>query len=561
MAIIGTQDDEDKKNVIAQPTTSASPNAHAAYDAASGAPYTGAGGGAGLVGGAGTGSGQGVSTGAVNAPATGAASPNPGGGGYTNLSQYLAVNQGSGATTGQAAGNVVQQATDAATGAQGAYNTAATNDINTATSAVGVDQANLNKVNAGAQNADQGTLDKISGAGYTYNSPAGLTLAGIQTDSADDLNKMVQAGADASKWSYGGPTDFSKVQYGGPSIADITTQYGGPSSVANFQGNTAAKQAAALSADEIATGKASKAGQGQSGVASLLKDAYQQPNYTAGENNLDAFLAGGTTGGQQALSQAAAQGQGVTNAYSGIQDALGKAIQGGKDTAAATNKAYQDAINNATATSAATQAKYGSAVDATKKSSADAVARAQADAKAAQAELDRRAAAQAAAAEAAKAAAKAKADEEAKKQTEAQKIGGEVAGAVKTAGGQVAQGTKNAVGSVVSDLKGLPQNLVNAPSNIGRDVVGSVQGNQGSLNNLATDVLTGGLNKVAPTTTNNVVNTAKTIGGQVASVAKSVPKISKPKWAHGGEIQDPRKMACGGSVPYGGLIAKLRGKK
>lgn len=43
---------------------------------------------------------------------------------------------------------------------------------------------------------------------------------------------------------------------------------------------------------------------GQNGVGSLLKDAYAQPSYTAGENQLDAFLTGASQGGQQRLGAA-----------------------------------------------------------------------------------------------------------------------------------------------------------------------------------------------------------------------------------------------------------------
>ena len=596
MAIIGTQDDDDKKNVVAQPTTSSSPNAHAAWDSASGAPYQGAGGTGGLVGGSGTGNGQGVTT--SGGATTGAASPNPGGGGFTNLSQYLAVNQGSGATTGQAGANVVQQGTDAATSAQGAYNTAATGDINAATTAAGVQQGQLDKVAAGTQNVDKATMDKINASGYTYGGPANLSLAGLPTESQDDLNKEIQTGVDAGKWSYGGPTDFSKVQYGGPQIADITTQYGGPQSVSDFKGDTAGKQTAALSANDWATGESSKAGGGQTGVASLLRDAYQQPNYSKGENNLDAFLAGGTQGGQDALGKAAGMGKGVTDAYSGIQNALGTAIQGGKDTAAATNKAYQDAIDKGVNTSKATQDAYNAQVAATQKSSADAVKAAQEAAKGAQGESDKRAAAAAAEAAAAKAKQDA-ADAEAAKQKQKDSVLGKLEAAGQKIGNPI-----------LSDLKNLPNNLAGLPKNLADQIKGALAGDQSSINALATTIATGGLSTLAPAATKGVTdtlatardqtvnaaqkagtdtvnavkaapaavaNTVKTVaqnaGNAVSNVGKqAVAAVSNPsKWhfAHGGEIPDPKeycnggridKMAKGGRVPYGSLVAKLRGK-
>jgi hypothetical protein len=562
MAIVGTQDDDENKNVIAQPTTSSSPNAHAAWDSASGTPYQGASGGTGLVGGAGTGSGQGVSTGP--AP-SGSTSPNPGGGGgFTNLSQYLAVNQGSGGTTGQAAGNVVTQSADAAKGAQGAYNTAATADINAATTAAGQQQGVFDKIGAGTQNVDQGTLDKINAGGYTYAPQASFSLAGLPTESKENLDKSIQAGADASKWSYGGPTDFSKVQYGGPSIDQITTQYGGPSTVADFQGDTAGKQAGALAANETVAGNSANAKGGQTGVSALLRQAYQQPNYSKGENNLDAFLAGGTTGGQEALGKAAGMGDDVSKSYAGIQSALGTAIQGGKDTATATNKAYLDAIGKGTATSKATQDKYNAQVDATKKASAEAQAKALADAKAAQDEEDARAKAAAAAAE--------KAKQEAPPPPPPPITGNATVDNIIRKTGTAVENVAKPVGN---DITNLGKNILNTPSNVGRDLAGVLKGDQGAINNTATTVLTGGLNKVAPASTaatiaaaakarDDIAAATKKAADDAAAKAKAVAapvtktvsnivnSIKKPHWAHGGEVQ-PRS--------YGSLISKLRGHK
>lgn len=582
MAIIGTQDDEENKNVIAQPTTSSSPNAHAAWDSASGAPYQGASGGSGLVGGSGTGNGQGMTTG--GAASTGPASPNPGGGGFTNLSQYLAVNQGTGGTTGQAAGNVATQAGDAATTAQNAYNTAATGDIKNATSAAGVQQGVLDKVTGGQQNVDQATMDKIAAGGYNYQAPASFSLAGLATESKENLDSAIKTGADSSKWSYGGPTDFSKVQYGGPSIDQITTQYGGPNTVADFQGDTAGKQSAALSANEIAAGKSANAKGGQAGVASLLRDAYQQPNYTKGENNLDAFLAGGTTGGQEALGKAAGVGDAVSKSYGGIQDLLSKGIQGGKDTATATNKAYQDSIDKATAASNATRDKYGATVEATKKSSADAQKAAQDAAKTAQGEEDKRAAAAAAAA-----AEQARIQAEADKAADIQKQKDSVLGKLETEAKKVGI-------PILSDLKNLPNNLAGLPKNLADQIKGALAGDQASLNALTTTILSGGLSTLAPAMTKGVtdtaakartdtvktvskaatdtgkaiskgasdtvkavtnapqtvVNTVQNAGNKLASAGKSIGK--KLGFAHGGEIPEPRKS-------YGALVAKLRGRK
>lgn len=529
MAIVGT-DQEDEENKLVQPTTSSSPNAHAASDAAKGVSYGGASGG-GLVGGAGTGSGQGATTGVASSGVpTAGGSPNPGG--YTNLSQYLAVNQGGGATAGKAATNVVQQSADAATQAQNAYNTSATGDINNATSAVAVDQGNIDKIKAGTQNVDQATIDKINASAYGYN-PDQNVLGKIGSADQASLDAMVQAGKDASAWSYGGPSDFSKVAYGGPTIDQLTTAYGGPNTTSNFTGQTAANQTEAIGRDQIVEGNAKNAQGGHSGVSALLKEAYQQPQYSAGENNLDAFLAGGTEGGQQALAQAEGIGQGVTNSYSKINDALGGAIQKGKDTATATNKAYKDAANAGVATSSATQGKYASAVQSVKDRSAAAQKTATDAAGKAKAEIDRRAA---------EAAAKKAADT--KKSPTVVK---DIVDAVKKAGGDVAKATKKVTNPLVSDIKNMPSNLVNAPKTLVNNVGGALSGNQHALNDLATSVMTGGANILLPSTTAGVTNTAKKVGGQISDTTK--------RWglAHGGEVPS---RAC-----YGNLVARLRGRK
>lgn len=517
MAIVGTdqEDDELKSPQVAQATTSASPNAQAAVGAAKGTPYGGASGG--LIGGGGTGSGQGATTGvaATGVPAAGA-SPNPGG--YTNLSQYLAVNQGGGSTAGQAATNVVQQSADAAKAAQNTFNTSAVNDIGNATSAVGQDQSVLGKIGAGQANVDQAQLDKINSAAYGYTPAA--SLADIGTASQSDLDAAIKAGTDAKAWTYGGPSDFSKVQYGGPTIDQLTVAYGGPNTTSNFAGQTAANQNAAIAADQTVAGNAQNAQGGQNGVSALLRQAYAQPNYSQGENSLDAFLAGGTEGGKQALGLAPGIGKGVNDSYSGITNALSGKIQTGKDTAAATNKAYQDAIAASTAGSASTQGKYNAAMQSAKDSSAAAQKLAEDAAAKAQAEETRRAAIPPPR-EAPKSTAEKVSDAVMKGYTDTQK-------ALATAGGQAANTVKTAVNGVT----GLPSTIA-----------GAAKGNQPAINKLATDVLTGGVNVVAPQAVKPVAAAAKSV----------VNKLNPSHWhfAHGGEVQP---------TPYSKLTARLRRK-
>lgn len=515
MAIIGTdQDDEQKNQAVQQPTTSTSPNAHAATEAAQGTPYGGASGG--LVGGAGTGSGQGATTGvaATGAP-TGAASPNPGG--YTNLSQYLAVNQGGGGTVGQAATNVVQQSADAAKAAQGAYNTSAMGDIANATSAVAENPDTLGKIAGGQANVDQGTLDKINAGAFGYTPNQGA-LDNPRTAGKGDLDAIIKGGKDAAAWTYNGPSDFSKVGYGGPSIEQLTRDYGGPMTTSAFTGQTAANQNAAVAADATALGNAQNAQNGEKGVSALLKQAYQQPTYSQGENTLDTFLAGGTAGGQQALGQAQGIGQGVSNGYAGINTALADAIQHGQQTGNNTNAAYQKAINDATANSAATQAQYKAAVQAASQRGNVAAQAAKDAAAKAQAEENRRAVPNGQAPDSYITNTSQNVLDTAKK------AGSDIANAGKIAGGQAADTTKTAVNG-----------LTTLPATVGA----AATGNQSAQNKVATDIATGGINVVAPKVVAPVAAKAQDLGSKVVNVVKNK---GFPRFAKGGEVPSYSKI-------------------
>src|SRR4051812_25078904 len=131
MAIVGGQDEEDLKN---------------------GAAPAAGGGEGGFVEG---GSGQGATTKAGGAAPTSSGS-------YTNLSSYLQANQGSGATTGRAAENVVDQSGRVASAAQGAYKKGATGDIDKATTDMGAGYiVHLNEYRAGGAKADPTKLASI----------------------------------------------------------------------------------------------------------------------------------------------------------------------------------------------------------------------------------------------------------------------------------------------------------------------------------------------------------------------------------------------------------------
>lgn len=533
MAIVGTPDDEDEN-----PTTSSSPNAHAATNAATGAPYTGAsGGGSGFVGGTGSGSGQGATTSAPAASPTAAGgASSPGGGSYANLSQYLAANQDTGATTGQAAESLVAGSGQAAQAAQNTFGTDAAGQIAAATSAVKPSSSTLASITGGTQNVDPATLAKISSGAYTY-SPNSLALNNLSGASTADLNAIVAAGkaAPAAASSYTGPTNFAG--YGGPASVP-TVSYGGPTTTSNFTGQAAADQTAALGAQSTVAQNVASAQGGQAGVGGLLQSAYGQPNYTAGENNLDAFLAGGSAGGQAALGQAAGVGQGVNTSYQDLLNSLSGQETAGENTANATNTAYGNAIKAAQGTSTATKNAYQTAEAKAQAAGLAASNQARSDAAKAQAQL--------------------------------------------TADASKKVGTGGTGGG---SSGGQGQQIVN-------ETTGALHGQQGGVNALATDVMTGGLSALAPkqvatettklqnevspaaqrlSPVGNVVN--KDVAAVQSAVAPAVNKVQSAvaptlrKITTYNPVQSLTKgkvFAHGGEIPsYAGLtrMLKERGKK
>lgn len=578
MAFLGNNDDEEQ--------SSASNNAKAATAAAQGTPYGGATGG--FAGGTGTGSGQGATT---TQPATSTSNqPSAPTSSYANLSQYLNANQSTGGTTGQAAENVVQQSANQAKQAQGVYDSKASSEIADASKAVGVNQDTIGSIKAGTASTDQDTLNKIAQGGYTYN-PTQVADYGKADKSV--LDSIIASGGNATG-AYTGPTDFSQVVYGGPALNQVAVGYKGPTSsdVGGFGADTEAARAAAIQQNGVVQGNVGNAQGGQTGVSALLRQAYQQPNYTAGENSLDAFLSGGTEAGRQALAQAPGVGKDVSDSYAGINAALQGKIKGGLDLADTTNNAYQNAIDEATKASGATKASYDTAVQTAKdkavadKKIADEQVKKATDEKATRAAAEKKAADDAAVAAAvAKAAAPATGG---KTLMDIINPGNTIAGALKTAGGQIASETKKVTAPVVTDVKNLGTNIANTPGSVASDLKGTLQGNTKSTNNLATTVATGGLNKLAPATTktattavkaaaplaaravNTNINPTKAIGNAIPAaqpVTNAVTHagntvVDTAKKA-GGTIAKTIKglySAHGGEVPsYEELIKRLRG--
>lgn len=297
MAIVGT-DEEDKKA-----TTSQSPNAVAG----SGGAMIGGGGG-------------------VGGPSTSTVA-NPTQGNFVNLNNYLEANQDTGASTGQAAANMVQGEGEAAKAAGNTYNASAGQQISDATQKVGTDAAALQgDINSGTAKNDPNVLAKINaGSGGT---------------------------------SYTGPTDFSNIKYGGPAAASVA--YGGPTSTGNFSGQVAADQTSAIAANQKATADSANAAgpSGGAGQSALLKSTFQNPNYTVGENSLDSFLVGGTPGGQTALAKAGGVGRDVSNNYAGINSALEGKIGAGQTSATTANAGLAQNIKDAGANSDKVRGSY-----------------------------------------------------------------------------------------------------------------------------------------------------------------------------------------------------------
>lgn len=97
--------------------------------------------------------------------------------------------------------------------------------------------------------------------------------------------------------------------------------------------------------DAVAKAAASNDFEGRRG---LLKDAYGEPKYSAGEQRLDSFLTGAGTGGRQALDEIQNQSGELKSGWEGLVNQLGGDIDTARTTSGQTatdaTKAYQDAV-------------------------------------------------------------------------------------------------------------------------------------------------------------------------------------------------------------------------
>ena len=316
--------------------------------------------------------------------------------GYTNLVSYLGANQDAGSTTGKAAGNVVQQSADKATSSANAFGNQAGNDISKAIEGVSLDPTKEAQIASSAVNFDPNKQADLASyikadSGQLAGIAAGLKDVGDSTVNNSDGSKTVTSGVK----TYGGPESVSYRGPAAPTAAShkysdgngFAVSYGGPGQDANgnitgLAGASATAQTNYLGDQGVLDGNAKNAGGGQAGVAGLLKSAYQQPNYTAGENNLDAFLSNGTSGGQQALSQASGLGSAVSSGYSALQKQLGGYANTGATTAKATNDRYNRDVANANSITDATNTtyakNYSDLVAGVNKQYADAISKAKA---------------------------------------------------------------------------------------------------------------------------------------------------------------------------------------
>ncbi len=190
-------------------------------------------------------------------------------------------------------------------------------------------------------------LQANQGSGTTTGQAAANVVdqAGAAAQKANDAysgaaNKEVNA---AGQHLGVDPGTYAKIKAGMGNAKTDDVNYAGPKDIAHMSGDTTALQGAAQGANSTAGMNAAAAGGGQSGVSGLLQQAYQQPNYSQGENSLDAFLAGGS-GGQAALNSSAAGAKQAVGAYDKINDTLTGKIKNATDMAAGTNKIYNDKI-------------------------------------------------------------------------------------------------------------------------------------------------------------------------------------------------------------------------
>lgn len=256
----------------------------------------------------------------------GGAAPSPkptnSGSGWTNLTSYVKANEGADQRMGEAVKGAYQQKADAGAPKVQGYGSTARSAIDSGTA------------------KDTGLVDKLS----TVNAGSAAP-----TFTAEDYTNQTQG--------YLGPNDAYEVD-----------GYG------DAEGATKNLQSEAARAQDF------------EGRRGLLRDVYQTPQYSAGEQRLDSFITGAGAGGRQALDDIQTKSN---EAQSGWQDLLGRiggdigrARTSSNDVKARTEDAYKGALDRVGssitkqktdlgARTASTQAAYAADTDAILHGNAD----------------------------------------------------------------------------------------------------------------------------------------------------------------------------------------------
>lgn len=142
--------------------------------------------------------------------------------------------------------------------------------------------------------------------------------------------------------------DFSAYYNGG---------YKGPTDTSNYNSNEAAKLNNDFSSFQDVTSKADT----NEGRSQLLKNSYDRPSYSLGEQNLDSFIVGGSDVGAQAMQGIKSQYKDTASGWDGLKNSL---VDYGSKAKAETDKAVSEVKS-------AYDSAFGStkeAIDATKAS-------------------------------------------------------------------------------------------------------------------------------------------------------------------------------------------------
>jgi hypothetical protein len=240
-------------------------------------------------------------------------------GNYSNLLGYLNANQGAAKTTA-----------DGVAGHVGGH----------------VDAANAANTDFGAKGANQigGSFSELPGVDVApktgkakAQAPTGPSSGGVGHGGADTpaTSGYIPGYKDSSAYGVD-PNVINSINSGGKAP---TVTYKGPASTAALTGDAADAAYKAAGAASTARDDATAADGSMTGTASLLRNTYQQPSYTAGENTLDAFLSGSGENGA-GITKAGERAGTAARDYEGVTNILEHQIGKNQADVAKTNAAY-----------------------------------------------------------------------------------------------------------------------------------------------------------------------------------------------------------------------------